>query len=145
MKINLVRQHDNTFIAATEDDLDKLKKVKIGDVVSADIKIYRNYMFHRKFFALINCAWGALKESQRSFFKYSVEGFRHTVILAAGFYNTIYDEGLGRWIKVPKSIAFDKMSEEEFDRLYDSVKDVLLHTFLNHLTEKIFIDQLAGF
>ena len=41
---------------------DEKKKLKIGQVYEVTIKLVRNYDFHKKYFALINCAWEYLPE-----------------------------------------------------------------------------------
>jgi hypothetical protein len=48
---------------------DEKKKLKIGQVYEVIIKLVRNYEFHKKYFALINCAWEYLPEHKQEFFK----------------------------------------------------------------------------
>ena len=38
-----------------DEDYEQKKKLKIGKVYKAKITLARNYEFHKKYFALINC------------------------------------------------------------------------------------------
>ena len=96
MKINLVVTSEG-FRCATDDDYEKKKKLKRGSVVECTVKEYRNYAFHRKYFALINLSWEYLDESQRQFFHDEVERFRETVQVAAGHYEQYYSLTSGEW------------------------------------------------
>ena len=62
---------------------DEKKKLKIGQVYEVTIKLVRNYEFHKKYFALINCAWEYLPEYKQEFFK-TKEVFRKTIEVVAG-------------------------------------------------------------
>ena len=49
------------------------------------------------------------------------------------------------WLQVPKSIAFDKMAEDELSKLYERVKDVLFSMFLGNVNKDEFEEQLVNF
>lgn len=118
MKLNLIRRADFSFIPAADEDMEKALKIKKGEAVEVSVKVLRNYKFHKKFFSMINTAYGFLTEKQRDFFHGSIDGFRYTLEVAAGYYDEFYSVSRKEWIQKPKSIAFDKMSEAEFDKLY---------------------------
>ena len=120
-------------------------KLKIGEVYKATIKKPRNLKLHKKYFALIHCAWAFLKERQTAFFHENVEVFRKTVEVAAGHCDKVYNVKHKEWVDVPRSIAFDKMDEAEFSDLYERVKDVLFEVFLKDITEEEFMDALLNF
>lgn len=128
-----------------DNDYDQKKKLRIGHIYTAEIKKARNIQFHRKYFALINCAWEYQNEKVEEHFKGSKNSFRKTVEIAAGYYDPIYSIERKEWIESPKSIAFDKMDEAEFAELYDRVRDVLLKVFLKHISEEEFINNLSNF
>lgn len=144
MKINLVRK-DFYLAAASDEDMEKMLKLKKGQVMEATIKTRRNYKLLQKFFALINVSYEFLSEQQRSFFHDSKDGYRYTLTLAAGYYDTVYSVARREWIQVPKSIAFDKMDEAEFDALYESVVNVIFKLFLNHVDKEEFNNALKDF
>lgn len=128
-----------------DEDYDQKKKLKIGEIYKAKISIARNINFHRKYFALINCAWAYQNERTTKHFKNNVECFRKTVEIAAGHCDTVYNLSLKSWVDIPKSIAFDKLKQEEFEDLYERVKDVLFTTFLKGIDEEEFLNNMIDF
>lgn len=144
MKINVV----NTvmgFVPALDEDSEKKRKMKIGAIYEVSIKLKRNYEFHKKYFALIRCAWEYQLERSVEHFKNDIELFRKTVEIAAGHCEVVYSIKRREWLEVPKSIAFDAMSEDEFQNLYERVKDVLYVYFLKHVTPEEFEGNLQFF
>lgn len=144
MKINLIRK-DFALYPAMDEDMEKMLKLKKGAPFEANIRQVRNYPFLRKFFALINVSWEFLNEQQQEFFHNSKEGFRHTLTMAAGYYDTIYSVSDQQWVQTPKSISFDKMSEAEFDKLYESVVNVIFKLFLERVDKEQFYEALKDF
>lgn len=144
MKINIVRTAFG-FLFATDEDADKARKIKAGQVVEANIKVLRNYKFLQKFWALINVAYSFLTEAQQEFFHDSVDGFRCTLEVAAGYYDEYYDVTHKAWVQKPKSIAFDKMDEAEFEKLYEAVVDVIFKIFLRQVNKEEFYNALKDF
>lgn len=128
-----------------DEDYDQKKKLKIGEIYKVKITIARNINFHRKYFALINCAWAYQNERTTKHFKNNVECFRKTVEIAAGHCDTVYNLSLKSWVDIPKSIAFDKLKQEEFEDLYERVKDVLFSTFLKGIDEDEFLNNMIDF
>lgn len=144
MKINLVVTSEG-FRCATDDDFEKKKTLKRGTVVECTIKEHRNYQFHKLYFSLINLAWEYLTEQQREFFKDSVDAFRKTVEVAAGHYEPVYSVVRREWLEVPKSVAFDKLTEADFHTLYDKVKTVIYQTFIPEVNKEEFEYNLRYF
>ena len=128
-----------------DEDYEQKKKLKIGEIYKAKMTIARNINFHRKYFALINCAWAYQNERTTKHFKNNVECFRKTVEIAAGHCDTVYNLSLKSWVDIPKSIAFDKLKQEEFEDLYERVKDVLFTTFLKGIDEEEFLNNMIDF
>lgn len=128
-----------------DEDFDEKKKLKIGDVYTAEIKKSRNIQFHRKYFALINCAWAYQNERVINGYHNNIDHFRKSLEIAAGWSETLYSISRKEYFEVPKSIAFDKMDETEFMDLYENVKRVLFETFLRHVDEEEFMKNLINF
>ncbi len=133
------------LIPAQDADFDVIRKLKIGEVYQVSIKQFRNYEFHKKYFALISCAWEYQNERVQSHFKESIELFRKTVEISAGHCELIYSIERKEWVEVPKSIAFDKLKEADFQDLYDRVKDVLFTIFLKNISRSDFEQNLQFF
>lgn len=122
MKINIVKQLDNSFKVAYDSDYEKLRKIKAGQIYEVEIKNQRNAKFHRKFFALINLVY------QNQEFYNNIDRLRKDLIIASGHYT----ERVNYWgeiITEPHSIKFAKMSEEEFKKLYNDVLDTIVKHF----------------
>ncbi len=128
-----------------DEDYEEKKKLKIGETYKVKITLARNLQFHKKFFALINCAWEYQNEKVVEFFHHNKDAFRKTVVIAAGWYEPVYSIDKKEWTQNYKSIAFDKMDEAEFMDLYDNVKRVLFQTFLRHIDEEEFVKNLINF
>lgn len=115
------------------------KNLEPGEFFTFSYRKPRNVRFLRKFFALLNHAFEHWEpEHGRKRLTYrgkpiakSFEGFREMVIVLAGFYEASYDMK-GRVSLRAKSIAFDKMPEEEFEQLYEAVLKVLLEQVLTN-------------
>lgn len=144
MKINL-QNTARGLIPLYDDDYEEKRKLKIGEVYTAEIRLARNYQFHRKYFALIHCAWEYQNEKVQEHFHNSKESFRKTVQIAAGHCDTYYSIARKGWIEESKSISFEKMEEAEFQELYNRVKDVLFTHFLKNISEAEFMKNLANF
>lgn len=128
-----------------DEDYEEKKKLKIGEVYEATINRPRNLSFHRKYFSLINLAWEYQNERAIEHFHHNIKLFRKTVEVAAGWCEPIYSIDRKEWVEVPKSISFDKMDADEFEQLYERVKDVLFKYFLRHISVEEFEKNLINF
>lgn len=144
MKLNLLNTISG-LIPLYDADYDEKKKLKIGSIYEVTIRLSRNIDFHRKYFALIQCAWEYQNERTVNHFKNDINVFRKTVEIAAGWCEPVYSIDRKEWLDLPKSIAFDKMDNTEFTDLYDRVKDVLFKYFLKHITCEEFEKNLINF
>lgn len=127
-----------------DEDYDEKRRLKIGQVYKAKIVVPRNIELHRKYFSMISCAWNLLTEKARKFFG-TKESFRKTVQVAAGYCERVYNLDMKSWVEIPRSIAFDKMKGDEFERLYNDVREVLLTVFLKHITIEQFEETLINY
>lgn len=144
MKLNVINTSTG-LIPETQQDSDLKAKLRIGSTYEVTVKLLRNPKFHRLYFALINCAWQHLEPKWRAFFGENIDCFRKTVEVSAGHYESIYSPTRREWIQVPKSIAFDKLSEEDFFSLYERVRQVLFEHFLLHVSIDEFERELKYF
>lgn len=135
----------NGLVPNTDYDHNEKRSLKIGQVYKVQVKQVRNYQFHKKYFALINCAWAYLDENQTRFYKDNINAFRKTVEITAGHYELVYSVDRSEFVECPKSISFDNTSEIEFRELYDRVKDVLFSVFLGSVSEDEFMKNLVNF
>src|SRR5687768_17012296 len=92
-------------------DVELLSKFKQGEVIRAHVTRPRNYAFFKKYWALITFAFDCQEDPE-----YSIDSFRKSVQMEAGYFEPV--RAGGHLFKIPKSISFGEMSEEEFGELY---------------------------
>lgn len=136
MDVLLVKTDGNRLIAAYDSDLEKIKKLPIGETILCKITRPRNVLFHRKFFALLNLVF----HNQEAY--KNVDDLREDLIICAGFFTT-RTNFYGETIKKAKSINFASMDEDEFSDLYNKVLDVIIDWF--QFQRKEIIDNVASF
>lgn len=138
-QLELVKRSDGAFIPAYNSDHELSKRVKSGDSVVARLTVPRNVGFHRKFFALIRYTFNHMSENMSEKFP-SEEALRLELTLQAGYWSKHVTIG-GKEIVYPQSIRFDKMSQEDFEKLYSTVLDVVLKWFVSGVDQ----DELINF
>ena len=113
MKIELVKTQIG-LKPLTDSDLDKIKKIELGEIVEIVVKKTRSYRFLKKYMALINLMWG------NDSLNLTRERYRKEMEIAAGYFDTYkgYDGDVRR---EPKSISFEKMQEDEFENLFQDM------------------------
>ncbi len=144
MKLRVVNTATG-FVPETDTDYEAKKKLKRGAVYEITIKECRNPKFHRLYFSLISIGWEFLNEQQQAFFRNDIETFRKTVEIAAGHYEPVYSISRRTWLEIPKSIAFDKLSESDFHDLYENVKRVISQVFVPEDGREAFEYEIKNF
>ena len=123
-----------------------LAATKIGQVVESNFTRPRNYEFLKKYFSLLNYAFDQWDIPDNDAAK-DFDTFRDDLTILCGYYKIVTRVD-GTTKPVAKSIAFHKMKEEEFERLYSKTIDILLEKILKTHTEdeiKTVMNQLQGF
>ena len=143
MKLDLLNTARG-LIPLYDEGYDEKKKLRIGQIYRADIRVPRNTKFHNKAFALVNAAWSLMDEGQIAAWR-SKEGFRDYLTVASGHYNVYYNPRLREFVETPKSWSFDSMDEAEFNDLYDRMLDTIYAILGDKVTPEIFQTVLANF
>ena len=137
MKILMIKQPGGVFVPASETEADKTTRFKNGSFCEFEVKQKRNGPFHRKFFAMLNVGFDAfepgIKEHKGMPVQKNFDRFRKDVIAAAGFYDVVVNIN-GDVRAEAHSISFSKASEEEFEKIYSAVCNVLLLKVLRNYT-----------
>ena len=139
MKI-LVMRDGNSLQPFSENDYDKLKRIKDGMIIEVDYKKPRNPLFHNKFMSMVRVVF----ENQDQY--ETIEEVMDVIKVGTGHCNTM--EWQGAEIKIPKSISFGKMDELEFSNFYDRSVDFVLSRFLPTVTKaelEEYINQIARY
>lgn len=111
-----------------------LRKVGLGEVVTAEVKRPRNARFHRNFFAMLQIILANQEHYQ------SLEDLLDVCKLRTGHCRTIQTKQ-GE-VKIPKSISFAAMDDTEFSEFYDPacywvVTEVIPGLERKHLDEEV--------
>lgn len=134
MKLAMIRQ-GFCLVPADDESMELFKKLKKADVLECNVKEYRNYKFHKKYFALINLAF-----ENQEFYK-DLNQFRKIMEMKAGYFDIVpTDKGV---VYLPKSISFSKLPQSEFEELYYKVLDEVIK--LLNCDKNDLLNQLVGF
>jgi hypothetical protein len=146
----LVKRPNGSFMPAYPLDAEKAKRFVTGEIVQAKVTKPRNPKFHRKFFALLNVGfdyWTPEAEYKGRVVEKNMDRFREEVTILAGYYDVVASLGGSVRLKA-KSIAFANMEEDEFERLYSAVINVILQKVLTTWTREDLddvVDQVLRF
>lgn len=114
MKIALIKNLAGQFVPAFDSDHETAKRIKFNKVYEFEYKQPRNYMFHRKFMALINLCY----QNQEVY--NNIDDMRYDLTIEAGYFRTAVNMH-GEEVKKALSIKFASMDEVEFGALYSAV------------------------
>lgn len=153
MDLCFVKQ-GNALYPVRDEDQEWMSKAGNGEHYLTRIRKIRNPKFHRKYFAMLNFAfeywnppthWQDLSPQQKKLAQEygmpdkNFDEFRKNIIILAGYYETVIDIS-GRIKLTAKSIAFDKMEDWEFSKLYEATWNAIAKHIFSHYTD----EQLKG-
>jgi hypothetical protein len=121
MKILLVKQLNSYLAPAYDEDKEKLKRVKVGEIVEVTYKKPRNIKFHKLYFALIQMVFDNTEIFDNK------DDLRYWLTMKAGFYEEIKTPN--GMLYTAKSIKFESMDELEFKDLFDKSVEVIEKQF----------------
>ncbi|MCP4342395.1 MAG: DUF1367 family protein [Desulfobulbaceae bacterium] len=122
--IHLVKREDGSIYPADGESASIWSEMKVGTwkFIFSPVKVInRNVYFHRMYFSMMNTAFS----NQERF--PTVDSLREAVTIEAGFYDPLYC--MDAILKKAKSIAFNKMDQENFEVLYEKSVDILMESF----------------
>ncbi len=132
----------------------RLSAMEPGECAVIEFVIPRNAKFHRKFFSMLHFAFDAWEPKRmRKTYKgkevaKNFERFRKDILILAGFYEQTFDLR-GNMKLEAHSISFASMDDEEFERVYSAVADVILdHVLTGYSGREEFdrvVEQMAGY
>lgn len=142
MKIFLVKSKNGGLYPADDEARKYLKRRKPGQAFSCVVTQVRNYKFLQKFMVLISAVHDALPEPAKIKIKgveiqpiSTKESVREFLTVAAG-YHDVYGYPDGKVRVRAKSIAYENMEEEEFEKLYSAVIDAALKNLPKHWSDE---------
>lgn len=135
-EIFLVKLPNGTLAPDNDEAVEQIAKLKGGQAVRCDVTKQRNYLFLKKWFALVKCAFDIWAdrmprmEYRGQQVQPNFDRFRKDVIVLAGYYDPVFN-ARGELRVEPKSISFSSMDEVEFERLYSATLDAILGKVLS--------------
>ena len=136
MKAMLIKS-DKGLRGATPADHDawtkfrrRLETMKPGTWVRMEWARPRNGRFHRKFFALLQL----VAENSETY--NTTEKALVAVKLVTGHFDLMLHPETGEIMQIPRSISYDSMEQDEFDRFYSAAIDGVLQHILPHLDKE---------
>lgn len=125
------------LIPADDESAAALMRVKAGDLVRVKWARPRNAKFMRKFFAMLNVGFDAWEPPELEHkglpVQKNFDRFRKDVVIAAGFYDAVANLK-GEVRAEAHSISFANMTDDEFEKVYSAVANVLLQKVLRNYT-----------
>ena len=135
--IVLTKTANGALVAIDPQAVEFIAKLKLGAAVTASVKKHNNPAFHRKMFALFNLAYEAWepvsKEYKGEIVQKNFDQFRKDLTILAGYSDTVINFK-GDVRVIAKSLNFSAMSQEEREKLYSAVIDVVLARILTNYT-----------
>ena len=120
---DLIKLPNGDLRPATDDGREKVRRWKVGDWVSCEVRRPRSQKFHRLYFGLLSMVYENSEWCEEAY--PTLELFREAVQMQAGAYEETQSlKGTKRYR--PKSIAFHTMGEDEFGALFDRVVDIVI-------------------
>jgi hypothetical protein len=148
MKVNFIKQVGGVLIPANEIEVDRLKRLKTGEMYEVDLVSSRNPAFHGKVFAFFNFVynyWSADKTEWEHFNEQKqFDTFRKNLTVLAGFKEVSYTID-GRMRVEAKSLAYAKMEQEEFEACYSALINASIKHIFNNTKDQNIINQLYEF
>lgn len=142
MELYLVRKL-NALYPAHSQDSDHLHQLPVDEVLKCKVVRPRNIGHHRKLFALLGLVFDNLPEGLEEHFK-NIDDLLYEMKLQTG-HREKYRTLSGREVIRVKSIAFDKMPQDEFQDFYDQCLVVICKYILPEITSEDLKEQLIQF
>lgn len=125
MSVVHLRRIPQGFVPDTDDDWEACTRFTVGSVVKADVVNPRNYRFFCKWFALVKVGFGLWEETGVAVIhkgekvRPNFSRFRKDVTILAGYHHPVININ-GELRLEADSIAFGKMDEDTFEKLYEA-------------------------
>lgn len=135
-----VRRSVNGLVPVDAEGEAVFQQWALNTVVKVAVTRPRNIAFHRKFFALLNVGF----EHQEAFGNF--ESYRKAIIIDSGYFKAfrLLD---GSMHFEAQSIAFAKMTEDDFSKMYKNAIDSVLKLLHGSTEDEInaAVDEVLGF
>jgi hypothetical protein len=150
-ELTLYKGADGALHPLDQQSKDYITPFKIGQGFQCEVKRHNNPAFHRKMMALFNLGFKSWnpenKEYKGEIVAKEFNQFRKDITILAGFYDASINFN-GEVRLTAKSLNFSAMKQEEREKLYSAVIDVLLERVLTRYDREdveTVVNQVLGF
>ena len=133
-----IKKFTHKIIPLYNSDEENWQKLHDDNEYKIEITTPRNYMFHKKYMALINLVF----KNQDKYKE--IDAMRYAIQMAAGYYKEVIMLS-GTTLYFPVSISFAEMDQEKFEQLYSDVLDVILQKVLRGITKEDIELEIQSF
>ena len=135
---------ENGLAPKYDSDREEFSRLKRNTDVLVEVGKKRNYEFHKKFFALLKLTYDNFPERMEDKLNvHSAEDLRTRLKIDLGLYEVSHYGNQS--VIVPKSIAFDKMDETEFEKFYKMSVNHILKNYLKGVTNEQIEEEIWKF
>ena len=131
----------NALVPDCDEEVEKIKRFKVGKVIKCEVAEMRNGAFFRKWWSLMSTAFDMMSANVTPMMHNGVpvrmckEHFRKSLIITAGYFDAVY--GIDGSVQLTAhSLKWSQMTEETFEELYSATIDAILQHVLPGLDEE---------
>ena len=143
MKINIIKTANGKFWPADEEAELKVKKLKVADVYTADIKVNNNYELHKKIFGFFAfCTNYYYGDNEASKCEYQLDRLRKKLTIAAGYHKQVFNRNGVNFEIVALSLKYESLPDDERQVFYKKITQAALDNIFNDGADDNVINQL---
>jgi hypothetical protein len=141
MKINFCKQAGGILFPADDMEAKRMERFKTGEMYELDIKLGRNPQFHSKVFKWFRFSFSYWC-NEKGFNQYlkdeaQYEAFRKDLTKMAGYFDQVFDMESGEFRIEAKSLAYDKMEQEEFEQCFSAITQATMDKVFKGCDEEV--------
>tara|TARA_R110001632_G_scaffold192959_1_gene313826 strand:- start:6 stop:449 length:444 start_codon:yes stop_codon:yes gene_type:complete len=145
MKINIIKTANGKFWPADEEAELKVKKLKVADVYTADIKVNNNYELHKKIFGFFAfCTNYYYGDADASKCEYQLDRLRKKLTIAAGYHKQVFNRNGVNFEIVALSLKYESMPDDKRQVFYKKITQAALDNIFNDGADDNVINQLLS-
>jgi hypothetical protein len=142
VKLYVVKKNSSLY-PANEEAEEYFKRIKQGVVISCEMRRPRNYMNHRRYFALLQIVL-----DNQEIFK-DIEQLKEAIKLMVGHveYTRVLNKSTKEWelVEIPKRINFASMPELEFQDYFSKSIDAIIKYIIPGMDRDDLLNEVLGF
>lgn len=137
------------LLPETDDDLESIRRLKLGETYRFDFKMMRNGQFHRKLFAMFGIVYEHMDDEIKN--KFNITDKNKTMLRTMKFLIGHYELAVtldGKAMYEPLSIDFASMDDIEFGGFYNRCVDAVYTHFMLNLDRRqleALVMRMMGF